>query len=369
VLDRWIRSRLHSTVVTATEALDGFDALRAAQAIESLVDDVSNWYVRRSRPRFWNANDTDAHATLHEVLSTVALLLAPITPFLADELHHNLSGERDPESVHLADWPVPDVAAIDPALEAEVARARVVVSLGLSARTEAKVKVRQPLRRALVLMPDGTPQFSPAVTTDIADALNVKSLEVVADLEGLLDHTVVPNFRALGPRVGPRMPLVKDALAVVDPAAVMQSLTEDGSFALALADGSELPVGPDDVEVRAQAHEQFALAQGDGFSVALDTAIDDELRAEGIAREVIRIVNDLRREIGLALSDRIRLRLQATGRVAAALHAHRDRIAREVLATEWSVDTSSGGPGATDHVAQVEGETIGVAIERAVDLG
>ncbi|MFI5046082.1 MAG: isoleucine--tRNA ligase [Acidimicrobiia bacterium] len=367
VLDRWIRSRLHGTVAAATDALKAFDALRAAQAIESLVDDLSNWYVRRSRPRFWNADDPGAHTTLHEVLATIALLLAPFTPFLADELHRNLAADDERESVHLADWPEADADAVDPDLEAEVARARAVVSLGLAARTEAKVKVRQPLARALVMVPGGG-AFSDAMAGDIADALNVKSLEPVTDLEGLLDHAVVPNFRALGPRFGPRMPLVKDALATVDPTAVLHGLADTGAFTLPLVDGTDVTLGADDVEVRAQAHEQFALAQGDGYAVALDTAVDDELRAEGISREVIRIVNDARKQEGLELSDRIHLRVQASGRVGAAVHAHRDRIAGEVLATEFAIDTASGGPGITDHTAEIDGETISVAIERALEL-
>ncbi len=157
VLDRWVRSRLHSTVEAVTDALEAFDALRGAQAIERFVDDLSNWYVRRSRPRFWQANDAAAHATLYEALTTVARLLAPFTPFVADELHRNLAGanaDGTVASVHLTDWPVADADARDDALEAEMERARTIVSLGLAARNESKLKVRQPLRRALVLVPD-----------------------------------------------------------------------------------------------------------------------------------------------------------------------------------------------------------------------
>ena len=151
VLDRWIRSRLHSTVAEVTDALEGFDALRAAQSLESLVDDLSNWYVRRSRSRFWNANDGDAHAVLHESLVTITRLLAPLCPFVSDAMFQNLASSS--ESVHLGDWPNVDEAAIDRALEEDMVRARHVVSLGLAARTESRLKVRQPLARALVLLP------------------------------------------------------------------------------------------------------------------------------------------------------------------------------------------------------------------------
>ncbi|MET0628912.1 MAG: isoleucine--tRNA ligase [Acidimicrobiia bacterium] len=361
VLDRWIRSRLHSTVRTVTDSLETFDALRAAQALESCVDDLSNWYVRRSRSRFWNSNDADAHATLHEALSTIALLLAPFTPFLADELHRAL-GLTD-ESVHLSDWPTADVDAIDSELEAEITRAREVVSLGLSARTESKVKVRQPLRRAIVMVPGGA-RFSAEVTREIADALNVKTLEYVTDLEGLLDHVVLPNFRTLGPKVGKRMPLVKDALTTVDPAAVLRAITDDGSYELALPDGTTVSLEPDDVEVRARAHEELALAQGNGYAVALDTALDDELRAEGIAREIIRLVNDTRKQDGLEIADRIRLQLWAGGRIEAAAHAHRDWIAREVLAVEFELVAGDRVPDDASHTAEIDGDAVGVSIER-----
>src|SRR5262249_46106016 len=151
--DRWIRSRLHHTIAEVTDALEGYDALRAAQALDRFVDDLSNWYVRRSRPRFWKDSDPGAHTTLHECLLRVTELLARLCPFVTDEVYRNLSG-RD-ESVHLADWPEADAPAIDDDLEAEMARARRVVSLGLAARSDAHLKVRTPLRRALVLVPEG----------------------------------------------------------------------------------------------------------------------------------------------------------------------------------------------------------------------
>jgi isoleucyl-tRNA synthetase len=261
--------------------------------------------------------------------------------------------------VHLADWPVADAGARDEALEAEMERARAVVSLGLSARNEAKLKVRQPLRRALVLLPDGS-TFSDAVAAEVAEALNVKRLEAVTDLEGLLDYTVVPNFRALGPKAGKRVPLVKDALAGVDGATVRGALERDGGYDLPLADGTTLRLEPDDVEVRAASHEEFALAQEGGYAVAIDTLVDDELRAEGIARDLIRLLNDQRKAEGLEIADRIRVRLGASGRVEAAAHLHRDWIAREVLAVEFEVDPSFHGGTALD----VDGATVSVWLER-----
>ena len=243
VLDRWIRSRVHGTVREVTDALEAFDALRGAQALEALVDDLSNWYVRRSRPRFWKAADPDAHATLHEALTTVALLLAPFTPFVADELYANLAPGG---SVHLADWPEVDADAIDAALEAEMAAARQVVTLGRAARTDAKIRVRQPLPRALVLVPGV--EWSDAVRDEIATELNVKEVVVVTDLEGLLDVTVVPNFARLGKRLRDKLPRVKELLAAADGSAVRRALEADGKYTLDV-DGEPVVLDVEDVEV------------------------------------------------------------------------------------------------------------------------
>ncbi len=242
-----------------------------------------------------------------------------------------------------------------------MARARAVVSLGLSARNESKLKVRQPLRRALVLVPGGR-AFCEGVAHEIADALNVKALERVTSLEGLLDYVVLPNFRALGPKVGKRMPLVKDALAAADGAAVHRALDEQGGYELALGDGSSVTLTRDDVEVRARSHEEFVLAQDAGYAVALDTTVDDELRAEGIARDLVRLINDRRRELGFEIADRIRVRIAVGGRVEAAAHRHRDWIAREMLAVEFEVEgTAIARPVHT----LVDGEAVSLEISLA----
>jgi isoleucyl-tRNA synthetase len=362
VLDRWVRSRLHTTVRDVTDALEGFDAMRAAQALESFVDDLSNWYVRRSRPRFWKSADPAAHATLHECLRTVALLLAPLCPFVSDEMYTNLDrhGDVDGESVHLGDWPEADLAAIDAELEAAVATARQVVTLGRAARTEAKLRVRQPLPRALVLLPGGA-ELTPELVDEVADELNVKQVEPILDLGGLLDHTVVPNFRALGPRVGPLMPEVKARLAATDGATVSDALERDGVYRLEV-DGQTVELGPDDVEVRAVAHQELVLAEGGGYAVALDTVVDHTLRLEGVAREVVRAINDLRKALDLALSDRIGVALHADGVVYEAARTHGDWIADEVLADRWGVEPRADAP-SNAHALELDGEPIAVSLE------
>jgi isoleucyl-tRNA synthetase len=350
VLDRWLLGELDATVAEVTAALEGFDALAGASRLARFVDDLSNWYVRRSRPRFWKASDSDAHATLHHALVVTAQMLAPFAPFLADELYVGLTGES---SVHLSDWPVPGEAH-DPALAAQMEAARRLVVLGRAARTDAKVRVRQPLRRAMLLQPGV--RLDPAVAAEVSSELNVKALDDVDTLSGLMSWTVVPNFRALGPRLGAKVNEVKAALAQADGSALAQALETNGFVEVA---GERL--GPDDVEVRATRHEAFALAEDGGWAVALDLELDDDLRREGVARELVRSLNDLRKDAGLDIADRVRLTLEADGTVADALVVHRDYVMAEVLAVELTV-----GPVAGDgHTLDIDGRPVRVAISRA----
>ena len=331
ILDKWVRSRLHRTVRTVTDSLEAFDSLSGAQALAELVDDLSNWYVRRSRPRFWKSSDPAAHATLHECLVTISQVLAPFLPFVTDEMYRNLAGTSD--SVHVTDWPAYDESAIDDALEAEMTIARQLVSLGRAARSDAKTGVRQPLPRAIALLSAGE-ALRADVVQEIADELNVKRFEVVTTLEGLLSYKVSPNFRALGPRVGKLINRVKALLALVDGAEVQRAFDEHGAFELDV-DGETVRLEPDDVEIRAEQHEELALAQDGKYAVALDLTLDDELRSEGKARELSRAINELRKSSGFDISDRIAVRYQATGDLAKVVERHRDWIMTEVLATEF----------------------------------
>ncbi len=365
VMDRWVLSRLNATVREVTAALDGFDALRGAQAVESLVDDVSNWYVRRSRPRFWRSADDRAHATLHRCLTTIALLLAPYCPFLADALHRALTGSV--ESVHLADWPEADEGLVDPDLEAEMADARHLVSLGREARNQVKLGVRQPLSRALVVLPRraGREALSDEVAAEVADELNVKLLDTVSDIEGLLEYTVVPNFRRLGPRLGPRLRSLGRALESVDGAAVARALDAGETFRVDLDDGDTVELGPDDVQIRAASHDEMALARDEGFAVGLDTTLDHDLRLEGLARSLVRALNEQRKAVGLEISDRIEVELTAGGTLAEAATRHSDWIASEVLATAWRVVDRDDAPEGRGAVVAVDGQEARVIIRRA----
>jgi isoleucyl-tRNA synthetase len=344
-MDRWMLSRLHGTVERAVAALDGYEPFPAATAIAELIDDTSNWYVRRSRRRFWRtdpgadpADSLGAQATLHDVLVTLARLLAPMTPFLADRMWRDLTGADESDSVHLADWPTSDPTRVDPGLEAGMALARRLSSLGRAARAEAGVKVRQPLARALVYLPPGSPVPPAGV---VEDELNVDRVEATDELGDVLAYELVPNFKLLGPRIGRRVQDLRAAMASVDGVAAAADLAEGRPVVVELADGP-LELSADEVELRVRAQPGFAVSRDGAEVLALDLALDDDLRRRGLAREVIRNVQDLRKETGLEVSDTIRLHLVGLDDLAPLF----GMIAREVLAVEVvTAPPTDGGEG------------------------
>ncbi|MGP0005464.1 MAG: isoleucine--tRNA ligase [Acidimicrobiales bacterium] len=330
--DRWVRSRLAATTTAMTAALEEYRPLEAATALGTLVDDVSNWYVRRSRRRFWRTDPGTApsdalaaQATLLEVLRTIARLMAPFCPFVAEELWLSLGGPGD--SVHLADWPTADGALVDAGLEASTALTREVVSLGRAARALAGQRVRQPLRRAVVVLPPRSPGL---LDEDIAEELNVDEVIMSDTLSDALSVRLVPNFQRLGPRLGAASKHVRAALAGLDAAAASSAaaaLAGGGTITVDLQ-GSAVELGPEDVAVRTTPREGFTAAGEGGLAVALDLELDEDLRHRGLVREVVRQLQDLRKEAGLELSDRIVVRLEGYDDLA----ADAGLIAREVLA-------------------------------------
>ncbi len=342
VLDRWLASRLAATIDAVTGALDGYEPYPAATAIAELVDDLSNWYVRRSRRRFWRtdpgmdpADGLAAQATLHDALVTVAQLLAPLCPFLADRLWRDLTDAGEADSVHLEDWPAPRPEAADPGLEQAMALSRRLASLGRAARADAGVRVRQPLGRALVHLPPGAPSFLEEI---VAEELNVDAVEVTSDLGDVLAYELVPNFKLLGPRLGPRVQELRSALAALDAAKAADELAAGRAVAVELA-GDRIELGAEELELRVQGQGGFAVSRDGAEVVALDLALDDDLVTRGLAREVVRHVQDGRKAAGLAVSDSIHLRLDGLDRVASL----GDTIAREVLADSVAFGPSGGG--------------------------
>jgi isoleucyl-tRNA synthetase len=369
-LDRWILAELDDTTRVVTDALERFDATTGGRRLDRFVDDLSNWYVRRSRRRFWGsteqADSRAAFVTLWECLVTVTKLTAPYTPFVADEIYSNLTGPEEdaPDSVHLANWPEPDDARADEGLRRRMALVRRLVAMGRSARTEAGVRVRQPLQRALVVIPASESADLLGLSALVADELNVRTVEPARGLEELVSYEIKPNFKALGPRLGARVKDIARALRDADAARMMATL-EDGGTVSVDVDGVAVALTAEDLDVRVQGRAGFALAQDGPYGVALDLTITPELRAEGAAREVVRSVQELRKSSGLAVEDRIELWLEPSGETAgAALSEYGDYIAREVLATE--LHTSGAGPeGAPAARVELDGESVAVALTRA----
>ena len=367
-MDRWVLAELDDTVRVVTDALEAFDATTGGRRIDRLVDDLSNWYVRRSRRRFWRAGrDADKDAaflTLWECLTTIAQLAAPFTPFVADEIYANLMRplKGAPDSVHLSDWPVSDDERADDDLRERMTLARKLVALGRAARTDARIRTRQPLARALIVMPGrGDDASLGGLETVMAEELNVKEIQVAERLDELVSYTVKPNFKTLGPRLGARVKGAAAALARTDAAAVVAELDRSGEVSVEL-DGERIVLGRDDLDVRVEGRPGYAIAQESAFGVALDTELTPELVAEGIAREVVRGVQELRKTSGLAVEDRVSLWLDAEGSARAAVEQHREAIAAEVLAERLAFGAPP--PDAASAEVVVDGERVHAAIKR-----
>jgi isoleucyl-tRNA synthetase len=359
-LDRWVLAELADTVDQVTRNLDDYDATSAARRLAAFVDDLSNWYVRLSRRRFWRGTGEDADAafgTLWTCLRTVTVLLAPYAPFTAEELWQGLVVSVDPgapDSVHLVDWPEPDRAALDPGLSAAMAEVRRLVGLGRQARTEARLKVRQPLARALIGVPDPVRAGVAGLLDLVAAELNVKQVGFAEGEAGLVGYRLAPNFRALGPRFGRDAQAVAAALrqAPAELAAELAPRLRAGEgVELAVAGLGTVELGPEEAAVVEEPVTGWRVVRDGATTVALDLEVSPELRLEGLARDLVRAVQDLRKSAGLDVADRIELAIKAGGenQVTAAVAGHRDYLLSETLAT--SLHSAPQGDG---HDARVD---------------
>ena len=341
-IDRWALALLHRTVADVTDALEAYDVFAAGRAIESFVDQLSNWYVRRNRRRFWKAaagrDKQAAYLTLHECLHTANRLMAPIMPFITEAVHQNLVhgvDEAAPLSVHMSDWPVPDPATRDDALIGEIDVVQRVVGLGRAARNSSGVRVRQPLSRLLVRTPDeASAAFVARHEAQILEELNVKAVEMLAPDAELVSYRIKPNLPRIGRRFGKRVPAVRDALAAADGSAIAAAVAAGRAFDVDVA-GETVAFEPEDVLVETTSAEGYSSAEEGGYLVGLDTTLTEVLEREGLARELVRTVQEARKQAGLDVSDRITLRIEGTPEVAAALDAHRDYVMEETLAIGW----------------------------------
>lgn len=347
-LDRWIISELNSTVQQVTTAMDAYDNFGAADRITTFVDALSNWYVRRSRDRFWAADKQDqakldAYWTLYECLATTAKLVAPFVPFVSEALWQNLISpfsSASIESVHLCDYPSSHDERIDQDLSRRMKTLREIASLGRSARMDAKLKVRQPLAGVTVILSDAADQgWLEEHGAILQTELNVKSVRYTSDAGQYVSYQVIPNFKRLGPRVGKLMPAVKNALSEVDGGTILAELEAHGKFELPINDET-IELDSDDIQVRLQAKDGWAAAQGNSSVVILSTELTDELIREGMARDVVRLVQDRRKELDLQFTDRIQIWLETENKkLHQAISENSEYITAETLATNLKLET------------------------------
>lgn len=370
-IDRWVISELNRTIATVTERMDAYDNFGACGAITEFVDALSNWYVRRSRDRFWakdkrGQEKLDAYWTLYECLLTTTKLIAPFTPFLAETMYRNLVGvfggpasttnlpssqekARNgadvgfPESVHLCDYPSADDSLIDQALSERMALVRLISSLGRRARELENLKVRQPLAKVEVILADATHQaWLESHATVIADELNVKAVEFTDQPEKYVDHQVLPNFKLLGKKLGKLMPKVKQALNQASGSELLANIRDNGKVNLTV-DGQDVELYPEEVEVRLFAKPGYAAANDQGVVVVLATELTDELIAEGTARDLVRVIQDTRKDKGCEFTDRIEVGVETDDEtVKAAIEGFADYIAGETLADSVKSGSLSG---------------------------
>ncbi len=406
VLDRWVLARLNSLVETVTAALEAYDVTGATRPIADFVDELSNWYVRLSRRRFWNTGEeigeqgdketrrqgnkgtggdtclpapatlsTDslaAHQTLYEVLVTLAHLLAPFTPFIADAIYRNLVccdgaetgvGTAAPASVHLSRWPEPKAGYADPQLVADMALAQRVVSLGRAARDAASLKLRQPLAEAIIGVPTAREAEALLRLADVVkEELNVKALRTVTASSDLVNVIVHPLPKQLGSKYGRRFPAIRQALLALDPLAVATAIEANRPVAVTV-DGETIQILPEEVEIRKSPKAGLAVAEEAGYLVAITTTLTDELRWEGWAREISRNIQELRKRSGLEISDRIHTTVQAGPMLAPVWQHHGAGIAADTLSVSFEVGAIPADAFATS--LRLEGEEVQIGIKKA----
>jgi isoleucyl-tRNA synthetase len=353
-LDRWVLSRLQVAVDVVRARLDEYDATSAGREISDFVEDLSNWYVRQSRRRFWDA-DPSAFAVLRTCLVTVAQLLAPFCPFVADEIYDNLDGSEP--SVHLTNFPEP--RARDQELEDAMAIARQAVRLGLAARAQAGIKVRQPLHAAVVVAIGREREAIERLASLVRQELNVRELRFVSEADELGQVEVKPNYRTLGPRFGKQMPTAAAAVAGLDPSSVTAALHAGGNVAISV-NGRDHELSAEDLLISMKPLEGYQVEREGSHAVALELHIDEGLRAEGWAREIVHAIQAARRDAGLDVSDRIVLTLGGDPELLDAAREHEPYVAGETLAVEVSYDSADGV-----GVVRIDGRELLIAVIRA----
>jgi isoleucyl-tRNA synthetase len=351
-LDRWILARLDETTLEVTRRLEAFTADKATIALENLLDDLSNWYVRRSRRRFWKSEaDADkmaAYETLYSAVLQLAKLLAPFVPFTAEAIYQNLVHEVEPAaplSVHHNDWPAADAKTLNRQLLNKMRLAINVAGLGRSARSAASFKLRQPLSRARINVGASREQQDLLELAEVLkEEINVKEIEVVSEVGELVSYKLLPNNRQLGPKYGRLFPKIRAALSELDQAAAATKLQSGEELVLDI-EGQQVALSGEEVLVQTESRGGLAVASDKGVTVAVDTSLTPDLIREGYARDLVRAINTLRKNAGLALDDRIRLTYQAEGELAQTFVQFGEYIQQETLAVELSAGSLESARG------------------------
>ena len=370
-MDEWLLSSLNGLVRDVTNSMENYDVPGCTRPIEEFVNTLSKWYLRRSRRRFWKSDsDADkyaAYATLYEALSTVAKLLAPTMPFIAEELYQNLTRTVDtdaPESVHMADWPTYDEDMIDDQLNQDMALVMRLVSLGHATRNMSEIKVRQPLSKVAFAVGSAQEQRVIEEYADIlAEELNVKKVESLGETDEAVEYTLNPLPRQLGSKYKDQFPVVRKALLALDPREAASKLLA-GQSVMVEVNGDELEIFPDEVEVRSEAKTGLTVAQEGAYMAALSTELTPDLVDEGLAREFIRRVQDFRKQADFDIADRIALNYQASDKLAAAVDAHKEYIMGEVLAVTLENAAPTDDFATPDEPFAFEGEEVMLGIKK-----
>lgn len=369
-LDRWLLSKLHALVRDVTVAYENYDVPGATRPIQEFVELLSNWYVRRSRRRFWrsgtDADKNAAYAALYETLVTLCKLLAPAMPFLSEEIYQNLVRTIDPdapESVHLVDWPTCEASLIDEDLQRDIALVMKLASLGHAARSKAGLKVRQPLAEAAFAVGSlAEAHVIEHYAEMLADELNVRHVRTLGSAGDAVAYALNPLPKQLGQKYKARFPQVRQAILKLDPA-YAAGLLQAGKNLPLVVDGETLEIQSDEVDILLEARTGLVVASDGACLAALSTELTPDLIREGLAREVVRRAQELRKQAGLQVTDRISLRYEASVTLAEAIHAHRADICSETLAI--SLEAGEPGPGMAVSQAEFDGEKLMLALEKS----
>lgn len=344
-LDRWIKSRLNRTTQAVTDALDNYEVVKATRSIQEYVDDLSNWYIRCSRDRFWSEGSSkdkqQAYLTLYQSLMDLSKLLAPFVPFMSESIYRNLS-VNGPNSVHLCDWPAADQSQVDERLETRMATAREITGLGRRARNQADIKVRQPLSTIVIETTSRTPSLSDEIISLIGEELNVKQVQLVSDSSEYYEPVVAPDFSQIGPKFGELAQSVGDEVKQTDGVDLLEEI--DNNQASLTVDDQQVSITREDLQVDYAPRERFVEEHQNGITVLLDTSMSKELREEGYVREFIRRIQQLRKEAGYHVTDRIKLYCLCDKELESAVDNFKNYLKSETLSREVVVGKLPDNP-------------------------